>query len=41
MQNKTLIIYDAEGYIISQMGGNVREPVGIPFMWVETPKGKN
>lgn len=41
MQNKTLIIYDAEGYIVSQMDGNVREPVGIPFMWVETPKGKN
>ena len=40
MQNKTLIIYDAEGYIISQMGGNVREPVGIPFMWVEIPDGK-
>jgi hypothetical protein len=40
MQNKTLIIYDAEGYIVSQMDGNVREPVGIPFMWIEIPEGK-
>jgi len=40
MQNKTLIIYDAAGYIISQMSGDVREPVGIPFLWVEVPKGK-
>ena len=37
---QTLIIYDSEGYIISQMSGDVREPVGIPFMWVEVPGGK-
>ena len=37
---QTLIIYDSEGYIISQMSGDVREPVGIPFMWVEVPEGK-
>lgn len=36
----TLIIYDTSGYIISQMGGDVREPVGIPFMWIEIPERK-
>jgi hypothetical protein len=36
----TLIIYDQEGYIISQMSGSVREPMGVPFMWVEVPEGK-
>lgn len=36
----TLIIYDGTGYIISQMSGDVREPIGIPFMWVEIPEGK-
>lgn len=36
----TLIIYDSTGYIISQMSGDVREPVGIPHMWVEIPEGK-
>ena len=36
----TLIIYDSTGYIISQMSGAVREPVGIPFIWVEIPIGK-
>ena len=35
-----LIIYDQTGYIISQLSGSVREPVGIPFMWVEVPEGK-
>ncbi len=37
---KTLIIYDKEGHIICQGSGDVREPVGIPFMWVEVPEGK-
>ena len=36
----TLIIYDQEGYIISQMSGSVREPIGIPFLWVEVPVGR-
>lgn len=36
----TLIIYDNTGYIISQSQGSVREPVGIPFMWVDVPAGK-
>ena len=35
-----LVIYDQEGYIISQMSGSVREPVGVPFMWVDVPEGK-
>lgn len=38
--NDTLIIYDHDGYIIAQMSGSVREPVGIPFMWVKVPEGK-
>lgn len=37
---QTLVIYDETGYIISQMSGDVREPVGIPFLWVEIPEGK-
>lgn len=37
---KTLIIYDATGFIIFQASGGVREPVGIPFLWVEVPEGK-
>mgnify|MGYP000583512251 CR=1 FL=1 len=37
---KTLIIYDQTGRIIQEMSGDVTEPVGIPFMWVEVPIGK-
>lgn len=37
---KTLIIYDATGFIIFQASGDVREPVGIPFLWVDVPEGK-
>jgi hypothetical protein len=40
MEKKYLIIYDATGYIISQMAGDVREPIGIPFIWIEVPEGK-
>jgi hypothetical protein len=36
----TLIIYDNTGYVISQMAGSVREPQGIPFLWVEIPEAK-
>lgn len=36
----TLVIYDSTGYLLSQMSGDVREPEGIPFMWVEIPQGK-
>ena len=35
-----LVIYDNTGYIIHQMAGDVREPVGIPFMYVDIPEGK-
>lgn len=35
-----LIIYDETGYIIFQATGNLREPIGVPFMWVEVPEGK-
>lgn len=39
--DNTLVIYDNSGYIISQMqGGGLREPIGIPFIWVEIPQGK-
>ncbi len=37
---QTLIIYDATGYIIYQSTGNVREPIGVPFLWVEIPADK-
>lgn len=38
---KTLIIYDNTGFILSQMqGSDLREPVGIPFLWLEIPQGK-
>ncbi|NMA66270.1 MAG: hypothetical protein GX957_08535 [Clostridiaceae bacterium] len=37
----SLIIYDQTGFIISQkQGTNLREPIGIPFIWVEVPQGK-
>lgn len=35
-----LVIYDSTGFILSQMAGDVREPIGIPFMWVEIPERK-
>ncbi len=39
---QTLIIYDEGGYIISKSSGHPipREPVGVPFLWVDVPKGK-
>ena len=39
---QTLIIYDIEGYLISVRNGEPapREPIGVPFMWVEIPEGK-
>ncbi|MDF2984722.1 MAG: hypothetical protein K0R50_232 [Eubacterium sp.] len=38
---KTLVIYDETGFIISQMqGSDLREPVGLPFMYIEVPQGK-
>ena len=39
---KTLIIYDNEGYIISTRQGqpSPRVPVGVPYLEVEIPQGK-
>lgn len=37
---KTLIIYDNEGYIIQQITGTYRKPVGLPFIEVEIPINK-
>ncbi|MBU3193453.1 hypothetical protein [Clostridium algidicarnis] len=37
---KTLIIYDNEGYIIQQISGDYRVPVGVPFLEVVIPTGK-
>jgi hypothetical protein len=39
---QTLIIYDQTGYILDIRSGYPapREPVGIPFMWVDVPEGK-
>ena len=36
----TLIIYDSTGYILDIKSGGIREPVGVPFLWVEIPTGK-
>lgn len=38
----TLIVYDNEGFILSQASGTAdfREPPGVPFLWVEFPRGK-
>ena len=38
----TLIIYDSEGYILSVRQGEPepREPIGVPFLWVDIPEGK-
>lgn len=37
---KTLIIYDAQGYIISSVTGSYRVPTGVPFLEVEIPTWK-
>lgn len=39
---QTLIIYDETGYILSTRKSEPapREPIGVPFMWVEIPEGK-
>ena len=37
---KTLVIYDTAGKIFYQAQGNVQEPSGIPFLWLEIPEGK-
>lgn len=39
---QTLVIYDNEGVVITTQSGEPapREPVGVPFLWVEIPAGK-
>lgn len=37
---KTLIIYDATGYIISNITGSYHVPTGVPFLEVKIPEGK-
>lgn len=37
---KTLIIYDSQGCIISNITGSYRVPTGVPFLEVEIPQGK-
>lgn len=39
---ETLVVYDETGYILSIRGGEPapREPVGVPFLWVDVPEGK-
>ncbi len=37
---KTLIIYDNTGKIYYQASGDITEPTGIPFLWVENPDGQ-
>lgn len=38
----TLIIYDETGYVLSIRSGEPapKEPIGVPFLWVEIPEGK-
>lgn len=37
---KTLIIYDTQGYILSNITGSYRVPTGVPFLETEIPEGK-
>lgn len=37
---KTLIIYDSQGYVLSNITGSYRVPQGVPFLEVEIPVGK-
>ena len=37
---KTLVIYDTQGYVIQQISGDYRIPVGIPYLEVDVPEGK-
>lgn len=37
---KTIAVYDATGHIIYQGSGDMYEPVGTPFLWIEIPGGK-
>lgn len=40
---RALIIHDNTGYVLSIKQGGApepREPIGVPFLWVEIPEGK-
>lgn len=37
---KTLITYDETGYVLSNITGFYKTPVGVPFLEVEIPQGK-
>lgn len=37
---KTLLVYDAKGYVVSMITGDYHVPSGIPFLEVEIPEGK-
>lgn len=38
---RILIIHDNEGVILSTRDGDqVREPIGVPFIWADIPDGK-
>lgn len=39
---KALIVYDSTGYILSIRSGEPapREPIGVPFLWIDIPQGK-
>lgn len=39
---KFLVVHDTTGRILTILGGNPLpiEPIGVPFKWVEIPKGK-
>lgn len=38
--DKSLIIYDTQGYILSNVTGSYRVPTGVPFLEIEIPEGK-
>lgn len=37
---QTLIIHDNEGYVVQQITGGYRVPIGIPYLEIEIPEGK-
>lgn len=39
---QSLIIYDESGFVLSARSGEPkpREPIGVPFLWVDIPQGK-
>lgn len=35
-----LVFYDTTGYVLDQREGDVREPIGVPYMWVQISEGQ-